>query len=79
MSPAAFDALPAGEKAHRAFRAVYSAMNAQALRPDPDGTGLALEHALELLAPHMPARYWPAAPAVAPGTVDFFDQLTGRA
>ena len=76
---AAFNALGDGEKAWQAFQAVRSAMNVQALRPDPDGAGLALAHALELLAPHVPAASWPAAPAVEPGAVDLFDRLTGRA
>lgn len=61
MSLAAFDALNAGDKAQRAFQAVRASINAQALRPDPDGAAAALGHALELLAPHVSDKYWSIA------------------
>lgn len=79
MSPNAFDALSAGEKAHRAFVAVSQAANAQALRPGADDTGHALGHALGLLAAHVPASCWPAAPAPQPEGADVFDQIAQRA
>ena len=66
MSPNAFDALSAGEKAHRAFVAVSQAANAQALRPGADDTGHALAYALHLLGGYVPATCWPAAPAPQP-------------
>lgn len=75
MSAAAFNALSDGAKAHRAYQAVYAAMNAQALRPDPDGAGLALEHALELLAPHVSRVVLVGPPVLQPGALDVFDQL----
>ncbi len=79
MSPNAFDALSAGEKAHRAFVAVSQAANAQALRPGADETGQALAYALHLLAAHVPASCWPAASELAPEGTDVFDQIAQRA
>lgn len=79
MSPNAFDALSAGEKAHRAFVAVSQAANAQALRPGADDTGHALGHALGLLAAHVPASCWPAASELSPEGTDVFDQIAQRA
>ena len=78
MSPADFEALSAGEKAHRAFEAVSRAANAQALRPDAQCEGQALAHALGLLAAHVPASCWPAPPQ-PPHGVDVFDQMAERA
>ena len=79
MSPNAFDALSAGEKAHRAFVAVSQAANAQALRPGADDTGHALAYALHLLGGYVPATCWPAAPAPQPDGADVFDQIAQRA
>lgn len=78
MSPNAFDALSAGEKAHRAFVAVSQAANAQALRPGADDTGHALAYALHLLGGYVPATCWPAAPAPQPDGADVFDQIAQR-
>ena len=78
MSPNAFDALSAGEKAHRAFVAVSQAANAQALRPGADETGQALAYALHLLGGYVPATCWPAAPAPQPDGADVFDQIAQR-
>lgn len=78
MSPNAFDALSAGEKAHRAFVAVSQAANAQALRPGADETGHALAYALHLLGGYVPATCWPAAPAPQPDGADVFDQIAQR-
>ena len=79
MTPNAFEALSAGEKAHRAFVAVSQAANAQALRPGADDTGYALGHALGLLAAHVPASFWPAEPELPPEGADVFDQIAQRA
>jgi hypothetical protein len=65
------------------LRAALSGLSTAPRTPRPCGLtrwrGFGAWRALELLAPHVPSSCWPAAPAVAPGTVDFFDQLTGRA
>lgn len=79
MTPNAFEALSAGEKAHRAFVAVSHAANAQALRPGADDTGQALAYALHLLAGYVPATCWPAAPELPPEGADVFDQIAQRA
>ena len=79
MTPNAFEALSAGEKAHRAFAAVSQAANAQALRPGADDTGQALAYALHLLAGYVPATCWPAAPELPPEGADVFDQIAQRA
>ena len=79
MTPNAFEALSAGDKAHRAFVAVSQAANAQALRPGADDTGQALAYALHLLAGYVPATCWPAAPELPPEGADVFDQIAQRA